>query len=146
MTHQHTILSEKELPLLAEKLIGYIQEQNQTVVLFYGTMGAGKTTFITQICKKLGIQDTISSPTFALINEYFDKQNQSVYHFDFYRLNKPEEAFDIGAEEFFYSGNLCLIEWPEKVEPVLPDNYIKVHIKALNNHTRQISWTTLSRH
>lgn len=142
MTHAYTIKSEQELPALADELIAFIGETRQNIVLFYGQMGAGKTTFISQICKKLGVADTISSPTFALINEYFDRQNNSIYHFDFYRLEKPEEAFDIGAEEFFYSGNLCLIEWPEKIEPVLPEKHLKVSIETLSNDSRQISWTT----
>lgn len=99
------------------------------VVAFYGTMGAGKTTLIKNLCHRMGVTDEVNSPTFAIVNEYATLEGESVYHFDFYRIKKLEEAYDIGFENYFYSGNLCLIEWPEMIEPLLPDHHIRVNIK-----------------
>lgn len=99
------------------------------VFAFYGKMGAGKTTFIKALCEVLGVKDVITSPTFAIINEYTDGNNNPIYHFDFYRIKKLEEVYDMGYEDYFYSGNLCLLEWPELVEDVLPENVIKVTIE-----------------
>ena len=90
--------------------------EGRTIVALRGEMGAGKTTLIREICDRLGVADTVTSPTFAIINEYKDRGHRPVYHFDFYRINRIEEAFDFGYEEYFYSGNLCLVEWPEKIE------------------------------
>ena len=115
-----------ELELAATSLLGLINDNN--IICFYGEMGVGKTTFIKEICKKLGVEDVVSSPTFSIINEYLTENNKSVYHFDFYRIEKEEEAFDIGYEEYFYQGNLCLIEWPEKISSIIPENIIKVQI------------------
>lgn len=89
--------------------------EGRTIVALRGEMGAGKTTLIREICDRLGVADTVTSPTFAIINEYKDRGHRPVYHFDFYRINRIEEAFDFGYEEYFYSGNLCLVEWPEKL-------------------------------
>lgn len=99
------------------------------VVAFYGSMGAGKTTLIKDLCHHMGVTDEVNSPTFAIVNEYVTEQGESVYHFDFYRIKKLEEAYDIGYENYFYSGNLCLIEWPELIEPLLPENYLRVDIR-----------------
>ena len=99
------------------------------VFAFYGKMGAGKTTFIKAICEALGVEDVVTSPTFAIVNEYVTEEGESVYHFDFYRIKKLEEAYDIGYENYFYSGNLCLIEWPELIEPLLPERYLRVDIR-----------------
>jgi tRNA threonylcarbamoyladenosine biosynthesis protein TsaE len=98
------------------------------VFAFYGKMGAGKTTLIKAICEVLGVEDTTSSPSFALINQYQAETRSMIYHFDFYRIKKIEEAFDLGYEEYFYSGEYCFIEWPEKIEELLPENcvYIKI--------------------
>ena len=115
-----------ELEDASISLLELISENN--IVCFYGEMGVGKTTFIKEICKKLGVEDVVSSPTFSIINEYLTENNESVYHFDFYRIEKEEEAFDIGYEEYFYQGNLCLIEWPEKISSIIPENIIKVQI------------------
>ena len=98
------------------------------VVAFYGPMGAGKTTLIKDLCHRMGVTDEVNSPTFAIVNEYITEEGESVYHFDFYRIKKLEEAYDIGYENYFYSGNLCLIEWPELIEPLLPERYIRVDI------------------
>lgn len=111
---------------------------NDKVFAFYGAMGAGKTTFIKAVCEGLGVQETITSPTFAIINEYRDNEGNSIYHFDFYRIHKLEEAFDFGYEDYFYSGNLCFIEWPELVEPLLPGNTVKVYITGTDAGTRTI--------
>ncbi|HON55097.1 MAG TPA: tRNA (adenosine(37)-N6)-threonylcarbamoyltransferase complex ATPase subunit type 1 TsaE, partial [Bacteroidales bacterium] len=108
------------------------------VIAFYGTMGAGKTTFIKAICKVLGVPDTVNSPTFTIINEYRTKEGKSIYHFDFYRIDKIEEAYDIGFDEFVENGNLSLIEWPEKIETLLPDNTLRVQINVLENEVREI--------
>lgn len=99
------------------------------VVAFYGSMGAGKTTLIKNLCHRMGVTDEVNSPTFAIVNEYATVEGESVYHFDFYRIKKLEEAYDIGFENYFYSGNLCLIEWPEMIESLLPDNHIRVNIR-----------------
>ena len=99
------------------------------VVAFYGSMGAGKTTLIKNLCHRMGVTDEVNSPTFAIVNEYVTDAGESVYHFDFYRIKKLEEAYDIGYENYFYSGNLCLIEWPELIEPLLPERYVKVEIR-----------------
>ena len=115
-----------ELELAATSLLGLINDNN--IICFYGSMGVGKTTFIKEICKKLGVEDVVSSPTFSIINEYLTENDESVYHFDFYRIEKEEEAFDIGYEEYFYQGNLCLIEWPEKISSIIPKNIVKVQI------------------
>ena len=99
------------------------------VIAFYGSMGAGKTTLIKNLCHRMGVTDEVNSPTFAIVNEYATLEGESVYHFDFYRIKKLEEAYDIGFENYFYSGNLCLIEWPEMIEPLLPDHYIRVSLR-----------------
>ena len=100
------------------------------VFAFYGKMGAGKTTFIKAICEELGVEDVITSPTFAIVNEYTSEKlaEKSIYHFDFYRIKKIEEVYDMGYEDYFYSGCLCLIEWPELVEELLPDDAVRVTI------------------
>ena len=105
---------------------------------FYGAMGAGKTTFIKALCKALGVKSVVTSPTFALVNEYDAGDNGLVYHFDFYRLNKPEEAFDFGCEEYFASGHYCFAEWPEKAEQALPNNICRVKIAETENGKREI--------
>lgn len=114
--------------------------ENSTVFAFYGKMGAGKTTFIKAVCEELGVTDVINSPTFAIINEYrSDTTGELIYHFDFYRINKVEEAFDFGYEDYFYSGALCFIEWPELVEELLPPDAVKVSIEEQKNGSRLIS-------
>jgi len=121
----------------ARQLIGQFPEQR--VFAFYGKMGAGKTTFIQAICRQLGSPDNVTSPTFALINEYNTDSRHSIFHFDFYRIEDLEEAFDLGYEDYFYSGEYCLIEWPGKIEPLLPENYVEVNIEATENGDRNIS-------
>lgn len=113
---------------------------NRKVFAFYGKMGAGKTTFTKAICEVLGVKDVITSPTFAIVNEYTDGNNQSIYHFDFYRIKRLEEVYDMGYEDYFYSGNLCLLEWPELIEEVLPENAVKVTIEEQPDGTRLVSF------
>lgn len=98
------------------------------IIAFYGPMGAGKTTLIKNLCHKMGVTDEVNSPTFAIVNEYVTIEGESVYHFDFYRIKKLEEVFDIGYDNYFYSGNLCLLEWPEMIDPLMPDRFIRVEI------------------
>ncbi len=107
------------------------------ICAFYGKMGAGKTTFIKAVCQELGVEDVITSPTFAIVNEYSSPQ-QTIYHFDCYRLKRQEEFFDIGGEDYFYSGNLCFIEWPELIEAVLPPDALCVKIEEQPNGSRRI--------
>ena len=106
---------------------------------FYAPMGAGKTTFIKAICEELGCEDVITSPTFAIVNEYEVANFQLIYHFDLYRIKKTEELYDIGADDYFYSGNLCFIEWPEMAESALPDETIKITITPQPDGSRIVS-------
>ncbi|KUK78541.1 MAG: ATPase, YjeE family [Proteiniphilum acetatigenes] len=108
------------------------------VFAFYGAMGAGKTTFIKALCEELGVRETVASPTFAIINEYRDSEGESIYHFDFYRINKLEEAFDFGYEDYFYSGCRCFIEWPELVEEVLPEGTLRISIREATGGARVV--------
>lgn len=110
-----------------------------TVFAFYGKMGAGKTTFIKAICEELGVNDVITSPTFAIVNEY-ESPKQTIYHFDFYRIKKLEEVYDMGYEEYFYSGALCFIEWPELIEEVLPEDAVKVTIEEVPDGSRLVKF------
>lgn len=109
-----------------------------TVFAFNGSMGAGKTTFIKAVCEELGVEDVINSPTFAIVNEYETKNGSLIYHFDCYRLKSVEEALNFGAEDYLYSGNLCFIEWPEKIDTLLPENTVFVNIKVLSDTKRAI--------
>jgi tRNA threonylcarbamoyladenosine biosynthesis protein TsaE len=113
--------------------------KDNKVVLFYGEMGAGKTTLIKEISKQLGVADSMSSPTFALVNEYLTKDKGIIYHFDLYRIKNIEECLDMGMEEYLYSGNYCFIEWPEMALPLLPENYCSLYIKTEKDNTRNIS-------
>lgn len=112
---------------------------DNTVFAFYGKMGAGKTTFVKAVCEELGVTDVINSPTFAIVNEYrADESGELVYHFDFYRIKRLEEVYDMGYEDYFYSGALCFIEWPELVEEVLPEDAVRVSIEELADGTRVV--------
>ena len=115
-----------ELGQVADYLISLRNESD--IIAFYGPMGAGKTTLIKNLCHKMGVTDEVNSPTFAIVNEYVTIEGESVYHFDFYRIKKLEEVFDIGYDNYFYSGNLCLLEWPEMIDPLMPDRFIRVDI------------------
>ena len=127
----------EELKAVAEELIKKFPDER--VFAFYGKMGAGKTTFIQSICRTLGTDDNVTSPTFALINEYVTANMHSIYHFDFYRIKDIEEAFDLGYEDYIYSGDYCLIEWPEMIESLLPENLVEVRIEASEDNSRVIT-------
>jgi tRNA threonylcarbamoyladenosine biosynthesis protein TsaE len=126
----------RHLESVATELLNY--SEGIRIFAFYAPMGAGKTTFIQAICHVLGSEDNITSPTFAIINEYQTSLSETIYHFDFYRIKNLDEAYDLGYEDYFFSGNYCLIEWPEKIEPLLPDQYIEVHMEATGNDIRTI--------
>ena len=125
-----------DLPDAAEEILAMLDRRN--VVAFFGPMGAGKTTLIREICAHLGSTDTVTSPTFALINRYDAADGSPIFHFDFYRIERPEEAFDMGYEEYFYSDGLCLVEWPERVAELLPDEVMKVTITPTSPTKRTI--------
>ena len=113
---------------------------NRTVVAFYGKMGVGKTTFIKAVCEVLGVTDVINSPTFAIVNEYMSGAREPVYHFDFYRIRRPEEVLDIGFYEYVDSGCLCLMEWPELIEDLLPDETVRVNITENDDKSRTLTF------
>jgi tRNA threonylcarbamoyladenosine biosynthesis protein TsaE len=122
-----------DLPAVAQQLSDFAGDQK--VFIFEGDMGAGKTTFIKNFCKHLGVDDVVSSPTYSIVNEY-ESPMGSVFHFDFYRIKDIREAYDLGYEEYFYGGGTCLIEWPERIEELLPENYVKVEINVLDENQR----------
>ncbi|SDK86966.1 tRNA threonylcarbamoyladenosine biosynthesis protein TsaE [Pedobacter sp. ok626] len=112
--------------------------QDDQIFIFEGEMGAGKTTLIKALAKELGVTKVVTSPTFSIVNEY-DANGKIIYHFDFYRIKTLQEAYDIGYEEYFYSGNICFIEWPEKIAPLLPLHFVKIEISAQNENDRILS-------
>ena len=122
----------------ARQFISHIGDRR--VFAFYGSMGAGKTTFIKAVCEDLGVTDVVTSPTFAIVNEYTAADGGSIFHFDFYRIKKLEEVYDMGYEDYFYSDALCFIEWPELIDEVLPDDAVKVTIKENADGTRTVGW------
>jgi tRNA threonylcarbamoyladenosine biosynthesis protein TsaE len=127
-----------ELPQIAGKILSLYPDER--IFIFRGELGAGKTTLIKAICKQLQVSDPTNSPSFAIVNEYNTTKGLKLYHFDFYRLKKLEEVYDIGYEEYFYSGNYCFIEWPELIEEILPEKYVEIKIEwDLNNDSRSIS-------
>lgn len=127
-----------QLPVAAKTFVEAMGEN--TVFAFYGNMGVGKTTFIKALCEALHITDTVNSPTFSIVNEYrADDTGELIYHFDFYRIKKLEEVYDMGYEDYFYSGAVCLIEWPELIEDVLPANAVDVYIEELEDGTRRLT-------
>ena len=134
-----TITSLEEIDKVAGDFIQYISESDlqSNIFAFYGKMGAGKTTFIKAICKVLGVKDIVNSPTFTIINEYRSSRGP-IYHFDFYRINRLQEAFDIGTEDYFAGNGLCLIEWPEKIAEILPEDHIKVTISTNEDLSRTV--------
>ncbi|MDB5088290.1 MAG: tRNA ((37)-N6)-threonylcarbamoyltransferase complex ATPase subunit type 1 TsaE [Mucilaginibacter sp.] len=124
-----------QLPSIASEIISFAK--NTRIFLFYGDMGAGKTTLIKSLCESLGTTEPVTSPTFSIVNEYTGTKNR-IYHFDFYRLKNQSEALDLGYEEYFYSDAYCFIEWPEKIPDLLPAHYININIKVLDDNSRQI--------
>lgn len=137
-----TIHSLGEIDEAARKFVE--QMGDETVYAFYGPMGAGKTTFINALCRALGVnEDPTSSPSFSIINEYrSDTTAELIYHFDLYRLESIDEAFDIGVEDYFDSGALCLLEWPERIEDILPDDTVRVNIELLDDDSRRLTVNT----
>lgn len=131
-----TVSGLKDLGRAAQSLLNFAPDAK--FFIFEGDMGAGKTTLVKSICHALGVDEVVSSPTFSIVNEYH-AQNTIIYHFDFYRIKSIQEAYDIGYEEYFYSGNICLIEWPEKIAELLPEEYIKVKISTVSPTTRLLS-------
>ena len=121
----------------AQQFIGAMEDN--TVFAFYGKMGVGKTTFIKSLCEAMGVKDTVNSPTFAIVNEYADEDGNPIYHFDMYRIKSVAELYNMGYEDYFYSGAICLIEWPELAEDVLPEESVRVSIEETENGTRTIS-------
>jgi tRNA threonylcarbamoyladenosine biosynthesis protein TsaE len=139
MKHQIQIAGLEDLDRAAREFLEAIGDA--ALVAFYAPMGAGKTTFTTAICKALGVQeDAISSPTFAIVNEYRSGTGAPIYHFDFYRIERPEEALDIGLYDYLDSGDLCLMEWPENIEALLPEETLRVHISVNPDGSRTVSW------
>jgi tRNA threonylcarbamoyladenosine biosynthesis protein TsaE len=124
-----------ELTDVAQKVI---KNSKNNVLLFYGEMGVGKTTLIKEIVKQLGVNDNVSSPTFSLVNEYHSTDGSKIFHFDFYRINNEDEALDMGIEEYFYSKNWCLVEWPNKVENLVPLNAVNIKIKVTKKDLRTL--------
>lgn len=120
----------------AEEFAKVVSENR--IVAFYGSMGAGKTTFITALCKVLGVDDVVNSPTFTIVNEYRTHDGLSVYHFDFYRIKKLEEVMDLGFDEYVYGDGICLMEWPENIEEILPDETLKVKIEVGEDESRTL--------
>jgi tRNA threonylcarbamoyladenosine biosynthesis protein TsaE len=132
-----TATTPSDLPAAASQLIVAFAG-TEKIFIFHGDMGAGKTTFIKSLCQALGVKETVTSPTFSIVNEYRGA-DVKIYHFDFYRLKTQTEALDMGAEEYFYSGNYCFIEWPEKIPDMLPLHYINISLKVLNDDSREIT-------
>ena len=132
------IRQEEELQNVAKALLKELK--NHHVIAFYGELGAGKTTLIKVLCKHLGSEDIITSPSFSLINEYMGSQGQTICHVDFYRIEKIEEIFDFGYEEYFFSGHYCFIEWPERIESLLPPDTLYLHIDLKKDGAREIYW------
>ena len=139
MKQQIKISGLEDLKRGAKEFLDAVGENR--LIAFYAPMGAGKTTFITAVCKALGVEeDAISSPTFAIVNEYRDRGGRPIFHFDFYRIEQPAEALDIGLYDYLDSGELCLMEWPENVEALLPEETLQVHIEVAPDGSRTLSW------
>ena len=139
MTHTIIIKDLSDIDRAAEEFIKEIGDHR--LIAFYAPMGAGKTTFTTAICRRLGVdEDAVSSPTFAIINEYRTGEGESMFHFDFYRINRIEEAYDIGLFDYLDSGCLCIMEWPENIEDILPEETLRVSITVNPDLSRTISW------
>ena len=131
MSLKFIIEKEEELCAVAKIIL---EKYNSKIFLFYGEMGVGKTSFIKKFCKELGVSDVVSSPTFSIVNQYSNVNDDIIYHFDFYRTEKQDEVFDIGYEEYLFSSSYCFIEWPEKLEDLLPTNYLKINMKLDDNN------------
>lgn len=138
MTQEVTIKDTADLGRAADEFLRKIG--NNRIIAFFAPMGAGKTTFTTALCKRLGVEDAVCSPTFTIINEYRTSDGEPVFHFDFYRIGKLSEAMDIGIDDYFYSGNFCIMEWPENIEDLLPEETLRVRITVNPDLSRTLSW------
>ena len=139
MKHTITINSLAALPEAAKEFLKVLGDHR--LIALHGSMGAGKTTFTTALCRELGVrEDAVGSPTFAIVNEYRSAAGEAIYHFDFYRITKPEEALDIGLYDYLDSGALCLMEWAENIEDLLPEETLVVHISVGADGSRTLSW------
>ena len=136
---KHTIKIEglQEYEAAAQTFINLMGDKK--IFAFYGKMGVGKTTFVKSLCKALGVDDTVNSPTFAIVNEYADAEGYPIYHFDFYRIKSVAELFNLGYEDYFYGGAMCFIEWPQLAEEILPEDTVKVTIEENEDGTREIT-------
>ncbi len=137
--HTFTINGLQEYPQAAKWFTQFLQQGR--IFAFFGKMGSGKTTFIKSLCEELGVEDTINSPTFAIVNEYEDRDANTIYHFDFYRIKSLAEVYNMGYEEYFYSNAYCFLEWPELVEELLPEEHIRVDITENSDGTRELKVT-----
>ncbi len=139
MKHEIKINSLSDIDRAAEEFLS--QTEGHSILAFYAPMGAGKTTFTTAICRRLGVEgDAVSSPTFAIVNEYRTGTGDPMYHFDFYRISKPSEALDIGFYDYIDSGFLCIMEWPENIEDLLPEETLRIRISVNPDDSRTVSW------
>ena len=138
MKHEIRINSIEDIDTAAVEFLKEIGDN--TLIAFYAPMGSGKTTFTTAICRVLGVTDPVGSPTFAIVNEYLRNDGDSIYHFDFYRINKLEEAIEIGLYDYLDSGSLCIMEWPENIEDLLPEETLHVSISVNPDMSRTVSW------
>jgi tRNA threonylcarbamoyladenosine biosynthesis protein TsaE len=138
MKHEVIIRDTADLDRAAAEFLDKIGDN--TLVAFFAPMGAGKTTFTTALCKALGVTDPVGSPTFAIVNEYLRADGDYMYHFDFYRINKLSEAIEIGLDDYLYSGCLCIMEWPENVEELLPEDTLRVNITVNPDLSRTLTW------
>ena len=143
MKQEITIQGIKDIDRAAEEFLRKIGDRK--LVAFFAPMGAGKTTFTTAICRALGVTDPVGSPTFAIVNEYMRADGEPMYHFDFYRINKLSEAMDIGLDDYLYSGCLCIMEWPENIEELLPEDTLRVDIIVNPDGSRTLSWDDAAR-
>lgn len=139
MRHEIIIRGLEDLDRAADRFLE--ETAGRPLIAFYAPMGAGKTTFTTALCRRLGVrEDAVSSPTFAIVNEYRTGSGEPMYHFDFYRIAKPAEALDIGFYDYIDSGSLCIMEWPENIEELLPEETLRVRISVLPDGTRRLDW------
>ncbi len=138
MKHEVIIRGTEDLDRAAAEFLEKIGDNN--LIAFFAPMGAGKTTFTTAICRALGVTDPVGSPTFAIVNEYMRADGEPMYHFDFYRINKLSEAMDIGLEDYLYSGCLCIMEWPENIEELLPEETLIIRITVNPDQSRTLVW------
>lgn len=139
---ERTISSVGELREIAQLLLSYAEEER--IFIFYGDLGAGKTTLIKELCRCLGVKDSASSPTFSIVNEYPGSRDL-VYHFDFYRIRSEEEAYDLGYEEYFYSGKYCFVEWPRCILSLLPDVFIRIELQIVSESERYLKYNRIQR-